>query len=569
MSGKRRSDQATGARRYLRTAFCGFACALVWGTGVVFPRVAGAANLSGTIHYSGSMGPISNDVPIGMLLFTPVSESPLIVNIETGEPVSTNPGNFMLQAAGGTYGLFYYLDVLHTFANDPDQPAVGAPYQFYDHKFEPFGDPISVPQSGLQLDFDDSHLIPGIAGEVTYTGNQSDCITVEAFTDAALTDLAAEYDLKNCVRTNARYELLFLDPGQAYYLRACADLDGSESCDPGEPSTVYCHSSSPPGDPVIASSTQTHVNFSFGDTPGNGGCTLPEATATPTSGVSATPTASAAPSSTATALSGTPTPVPSATATATLAPLTVAGTCRAPGSAGLEPCAAATTITVYACSTDLTCNPDTLTMLDSTTVGDDGTFGFVLDTALVRHRRLVFVATFDGGAARRGRAAAQSTDQLLVYGLGPGGAGQHDDVVIDPSAAAAAELMAENGLQNYSNDAIAEITQAVRDATANLSYAGLTPSAALMLAVDTARQDSAVQQAIEKGTGSECIGDCDGSGVLAIDDLVTLVNIALGSSPLSSCLIGDANHDGQISISDLVRAVGVALDKCGSPTAAG
>jgi hypothetical protein len=277
------------------------------------------------------------------------------------------------------------------------------------------------------------------------------------------------------------------------------------------------------------------------------------AASTPTP--SPTPTATSSPTKVSTAG---PSPTPTG-----LAPFVAAGTCQVPGAAGLVPCAAGTTVTVYACGTDLTCNPDTLTLLGSTSVGDDGTFLFVLDTALVRHRRLVFVATFGGGKARAAGGAAQNANQLQVIGLGPAGAGEHrDDVVIDPSAAAAAQLMAETGLQNYSNDAIAEITSAVRTATAGLSYAGLTPSAALMLAVDTARQDPSVQQVIEQ-TRAECAGDCDGSGVLAIDELVTLVNLALGSGPLSSCLIGDANHDGQIAINELVLAVGAALNKCG------
>ena len=265
---------------------------------------------------------------------------------------------------------------------------------------------------------------------------------------------------------------------------------------------------------------------------------------------------------------GTPTRSPSATPTGNLGTFAVTGTCLQPGTQGLVPCDAGTTITVSVCSTDLTCNPDTLTLLESTVVGDSGAFSFVLDTVRVRRRRLVFQAIFGQGLAHShhaGGTAGQADDenQYRVLDFGPVGAGEHlDNVMIDPSSAAAVELMSENGLQNYSNDAIVRVTQSVRAATTSLTFAGLSPSEALMLAVETAQRDPAVQDALQQ-TRFECAGDCDGSGTLAIDELVTLVNIALGSSPLSSCLIGDADDSGQIAINELVLAVNAALDTCG------
>ncbi len=58
---------------------------------------------------------------------------------------------------------------------------------------------------------------------------------------------------------------------------------------------------------------------------------------------------------------------------------------------------------------------------------------------------------------------------------------------------------------------------------------------------------------------STCVGDCGSDGEVTIDELVQMVNIALGVVGVDQCLAGDANGDGEISIDEIVRAVGVAL----------
>ncbi|HVM95818.1 MAG TPA: hypothetical protein VMT89_05485, partial [Candidatus Acidoferrales bacterium] len=44
--------------------------------------------------------------------------------------------------------------------------------------------------------------------------------------------------------------------------------------------------------------------------------------------------------------------------------------------------------------------------------------------------------------------------------------------------------------------------------------------------------------------GQPVAGDCDGSGSVTIDEIITGVNIALGDSPLSLCPSFDTNGDG-------------------------
>src|SRR5262249_52195035 len=64
------------------------------------------------------------------------------------------------------------------------------------------------------------------------------------------------------------------------------------------------------------------------------------------------------------------------------------------------------------------------------------------------------------------------------------------------------------------------------------------------------------------GTGPSCVGDCDGSGVVAVNELVVGVNIALGSAPLSQCSAFDANGNGMVDINELIGGVNSLLNGC-------
>lgn len=63
-------------------------------------------------------------------------------------------------------------------------------------------------------------------------------------------------------------------------------------------------------------------------------------------------------------------------------------------------------------------------------------------------------------------------------------------------------------------------------------------------------------------TPVSCVGDCDGSSEVTVDELVTGVNIALGSLPLSACRSFDTDTDGAVTVDELVRAVNDALAGC-------
>jgi hypothetical protein len=62
-----------------------------------------------------------------------------------------------------------------------------------------------------------------------------------------------------------------------------------------------------------------------------------------------------------------------------------------------------------------------------------------------------------------------------------------------------------------------------------------------------------------------CVGDCDESGSVAVNELVTGVNIALGTATVDTCPSFDANGDGVVAVNELITAVNNALEGCVIP----
>jgi hypothetical protein len=61
---------------------------------------------------------------------------------------------------------------------------------------------------------------------------------------------------------------------------------------------------------------------------------------------------------------------------------------------------------------------------------------------------------------------------------------------------------------------------------------------------------------------SACTGDCDGSGDVTVDEIITMVNIALGMRPIDDCPAGDSGGDGKVTVDEIVAAVNHALNGC-------
>jgi hypothetical protein len=60
-----------------------------------------------------------------------------------------------------------------------------------------------------------------------------------------------------------------------------------------------------------------------------------------------------------------------------------------------------------------------------------------------------------------------------------------------------------------------------------------------------------------------CFGDCSRNTQVTVDEILTMVNIALGNVDVSACMPGDVNHDGQITVDEILTAVNNALNGCG------
>lgn len=59
-----------------------------------------------------------------------------------------------------------------------------------------------------------------------------------------------------------------------------------------------------------------------------------------------------------------------------------------------------------------------------------------------------------------------------------------------------------------------------------------------------------------------CVGDCGNDRSVTIDELLRLVNIALGNTEVPECIAGDANGDGRITVDEILVAVTNAIDGC-------
>jgi hypothetical protein len=59
-----------------------------------------------------------------------------------------------------------------------------------------------------------------------------------------------------------------------------------------------------------------------------------------------------------------------------------------------------------------------------------------------------------------------------------------------------------------------------------------------------------------------CVGDCGDDGAVTVDEILTMVNVALGNAQVSDCNAGDANGDGQITVDEILTAVNNVLYGC-------
>jgi hypothetical protein len=58
---------------------------------------------------------------------------------------------------------------------------------------------------------------------------------------------------------------------------------------------------------------------------------------------------------------------------------------------------------------------------------------------------------------------------------------------------------------------------------------------------------------------AQCMGDCDGSGAVAINELITCVDIALDLQTVDQCAACDGSGDAKVAINEIIASVSIAL----------
>jgi hypothetical protein len=291
-------------------------------------------------------------------------------------------------------------------------------------------------------------------------------------------------------------------------------------------------------------------------------------TLTPTTTATTTPTTMATPSATPSATASqtaTTSPTPTVTPTGTMAPqialvgfVLSPGRGGAPGTHGQVPLGGVQ-VDLFLCELRQPCqavgDPVATTFTEPV-----GRFVIRVAAALLQNKVRIVAARISPTVVLRAPVVA-----FPVTGGSARQVGEPTDTVIDVISEAALQLLDEQGLENFNNEGIGAVLQAVQAANtdANFEDDADMVEAAVNQAQTTAANDPAVQAAIEENLlPPVCVGDCDGDGEVSVAELITGVNITLGTESLEICPAFDPDGDGTVTITDLVTAVNNALLGC-------
>lgn len=287
------------------------------------------------------------------------------------------------------------------------------------------------------------------------------------------------------------------------------------------------------------------------------------ATASPTATPTTTPTASSTVSPTPTT-PGVPTP------TATDSPantVTLRGRCLRPGPGG-DPGdhgqfgAEGATIRLFFCERSRrgTCLDDPGEPIATVIAGTRGFFVISVPVQFLDRRLFVVEASFGDITVFRLRTLAIAGPG----GFGGGsGAGQPVvDVLVDAISEAAVQLLDQEGLQNFDEEGIEAVIEAVEAANADSDFAELNADEAAGVALSTAAEDPGVQTVIEENRTVPCGGDCDGFLNVTVDEIVTCVNVALGQASTLVCPACDLDFSETVTVDEIITSLNNALNGC-------
>jgi hypothetical protein len=191
------------------------------------------------------------------------------------------------------------------------------------------------------------------------------------------------------------------------------------------------------------------------------------------------------------------------------------GVCMRPGPDGLVSCPSGTEVSLSRCADRSSCldDPDSRTPLVSVTTDANGNFSLM--TCRGASSALLFEAAVESTPSSRYRTmdfGPLSAGFGFSAGVGRG-AGRIllGNLEISPRSEAAVRLLDENGLQNFTDEGVIEIIEAVARATANTTFAGLDAAAAAELAESSAARDQVVQTTIEANRLEDVVITQEGS----------------------------------------------------------
>jgi hypothetical protein len=148
------------------------------------------------------------------------------------------------------------------------------------------------------------------------------------------------------------------------------------------------------------------------------------------------------------------------------------------------------------------------------------------------------------------------------FGSGSGAGEPEDDVLIDAVSEGAVQLLDQEGLQNFDEDGIEAVIAAVDAANAGTDFEELDPDEAAAAALATAVVDPGVQQVLLENRICACGGDCNCDFLVTVDEIITGVNIALGSAGVAVCPELDRDGSGTVTVDEIVTALNNALNGC-------
>lgn len=85
----------------------------------------------------------------------------------------------------------------------------------------------------------------------------------------------------------------------------------------------------------------------------------------------------------------------------------------------------------------------------------------------------------------------------------------------------------------------------------------------LVLSASALALTTTPQRTFAASAATSCVGDCDRNGEVTVDELLAIVDVALGNAPIiGRCPAGDADGNGVVQITEVIAAVGGALNGC-------